>query len=50
MEIHPLPCEAQLLSVVKTMDSLIDTLDLGCCECTSLYHAIKRKIEEKKEL
>jgi hypothetical protein len=50
MEINPLPCEDQLLSVVKTMDSFIDTLDLGFCESTSLYHAIERQNEEEKEL
>jgi hypothetical protein len=50
MEIHPLSCETQLLSIVKTMDSFIDTLDLGFCESTSLYHAIEKQNEEEKIL
>jgi len=50
MEINPLSCEAQLLSVVKTMDSFIDTLDLGFCESKSLYHAIERQNDEEKAL
>jgi len=48
MEIHPLPCAAQLLSFVKSMNSFIDTLDQGFSESESLYLAIERQNNEEK--
>ena len=48
IEMDYLACEAQLISLVKSVDSFIDALDMGFAESEVLYRAIERQNSEEK--
>ena len=50
IEMDFLQCEIQLITLVKSVDSFIDTLDIGFTESEALYLAIERQNSEEKTL